>query len=61
LVEPGSEPALTRGLAQLIENSDRGRRLAAAARRRVEEQFSFARRMEKIVAIYDEVLGRNPS
>ena len=60
-VEPGSEQALTSGLAQVIENHDLGRRLAAAARRRVEEQFSFARRMEKIVAIYDDVLGRNAS
>jgi hypothetical protein len=42
----------------LLVDSARCRRLSAAARRRVEEQFSFARRMEKIVQIYDEVLER---
>jgi glycosyltransferase involved in cell wall biosynthesis len=58
LVEPGSVDALVAGLMPLLVDSARCRRLSAAARRRVEEQFSFARRMEKIVQIYDEVLER---
>lgn len=58
LVEPGSVDSLVGGLAQLADAPDLCHRLAAAARRRVEEKFSFARRMEKIVRIYDHVLGR---
>jgi glycosyltransferase involved in cell wall biosynthesis len=58
LVEPGSIEPLVGGVARLVESPDLCRRLASAARRRVEEQFSFSRRMEKIVRIYDEVLGR---
>jgi glycosyltransferase involved in cell wall biosynthesis len=59
LVQPGSAQALVDGLTQLLRDSALAERLSAAARRRVEEQFSFARRMEKIVRIYDQVLGRN--
>jgi glycosyltransferase involved in cell wall biosynthesis len=46
------------GISRLLDDKFLRERLSAAARRRVETEFSFARRMEKVVAIYDEVLGR---
>jgi len=57
LVEAGSVEALARALAQLTSDAGLRRDLAAAGRRTVERSFSFRRRMERIVAIYDEVLG----
>jgi glycosyltransferase involved in cell wall biosynthesis len=61
LVEPGSVDCLTEGIARLCTDELLANRLAQAARSRIEDQFSFARRMEKIVRIYDEVLQRNAS
>lgn len=58
IVEPGSIAALVEGISRLLDDKFLRERLSAAARRRVETEFSFARRMEKVVAIYDEVLGR---
>lgn len=58
IVEPGSAEALSGGIRRLAEEPALRDSLAAGARRRVEERFSFARRMEKIVSIYDAVLDR---
>jgi glycosyltransferase involved in cell wall biosynthesis len=58
LVQPGSTIALTEGIRRLLDDQLLRERFSTAARRRVETEFSFALRMEKIVAIYDEVLGR---
>ena len=58
IVEPGSTAALVDGLRRLAGDAALRQRLSAAGRQRVEREFSFARRMEKIVAIYDEVLAR---
>jgi hypothetical protein len=32
-------------------------RLASAARARIEREHSFARRMQKMIALYDQLLG----
>jgi glycosyltransferase involved in cell wall biosynthesis len=58
IVEPGSTVTLVEGLRHLLDDAALRQRLSAAARERVEREFSFARRMERIVAIYDAVLGR---
>ncbi|MFM7846147.1 MAG: glycosyltransferase, partial [Planctomycetota bacterium] len=57
LVEPGDTAALERGLRQLLDDPDQARQMGIAARQRVEEKFSFQRRMEKIARIYREVLS----
>jgi glycosyltransferase involved in cell wall biosynthesis len=59
LVEPGSVQALAEGLKRLLGDPGLAERLAIAGRQRVEEKFSFSRRMEKVVRIYDQVLGRS--
>jgi glycosyltransferase involved in cell wall biosynthesis len=61
LVEPGSVDCLAEGITRLCTDELLANRLAQAARSRIEDQFSFARRMEKIVRIYDEVLQRSAS
>jgi glycosyltransferase involved in cell wall biosynthesis len=60
LVEPGSATELEDGVRRLIADPALAARLAAGARRRIEQSFSFARRMEKVGAIYKSALqGRN--
>jgi glycosyltransferase involved in cell wall biosynthesis len=61
LVPPQDMPAIKGALVQLLDSPARRQDLAAAARARIEEKFSFARRMEKIVGIYNEVLCRTNS
>lgn len=55
LVDPGSVEELERGLRQVVGDGALRARLADAARRRVEAEYSFARRMEKVVEIYDRL------
>jgi glycosyltransferase involved in cell wall biosynthesis len=57
LVAPGDTAALERGLRQLLDHPEQARSMGLAARQRVEEKFSFQRRMEKIARIYREVLS----
>lgn len=59
IVEPGDRAALTRGIERLVDSPELRDRLARAGRQRVETDFSFARRMEKVVQIYERVLGRS--
>ena len=58
LVAPGDEAALASALNRLLGDANLRQRLVAAGRATVEARFSFTRRMEKVVAVYDEVLGR---
>ncbi|HWQ56626.1 MAG TPA: glycosyltransferase family 4 protein [Bryobacteraceae bacterium] len=51
LVPPGDEPALARAIARLITNQDLARQLAAAARRRAVESFSFNAQIDALVAV----------
>jgi glycosyltransferase involved in cell wall biosynthesis len=60
LVEPGSVDGLAGALLRLLRDADLRARLAAAGRRTVENDYSFAARMEKIAGIYDSLLGRPP-
>jgi len=59
LVEPQSIDELADALRRLVEEAPLRERLAAYARRVVEEEFSFERRMEDVAGIYDAVLDRN--
>jgi glycosyltransferase involved in cell wall biosynthesis len=57
LVEPGDVEALTAALAALLGDAELRRRFASAGRRTVEDRYSFARRMERLAALYDGMLG----
>ena len=50
--------ALTDGIRQCLVSVDRRRDLAAEGRRTIEERFSFARRMAKIVELYRSLSPR---
>jgi glycosyltransferase involved in cell wall biosynthesis len=60
LVQPGDAAALAAGLAELLSDEPLRQRLSAAARSVVEERYSFARRMERLAGLYDEVLNESP-
>ncbi len=55
LVEVGSVAALEKGLEQVARDAALRQRLARNARVRVERELSFARRMQKVVAVYDRL------
>jgi glycosyltransferase involved in cell wall biosynthesis len=57
LVEPGSAEALAGALGRLLAKPDLRGRLAEAGRRTVQERYSFAARMQRVRAVYDELLG----
>lgn len=57
LVEPGSVDQLAGAIGELIDNPNQRAALAAAGRQTIEDRYSFRRRMEKIAAIYDELLN----
>jgi len=52
VVSPDSSEALHDALLQCCQSESLRQRLAQAARRTVEEQFSFERRMQKVVEVY---------
>ena len=56
LVEPGDVAALSRALREALADPERGRRMGAAGRRRVEAQFSWDRIAEKTLAVYGEAI-----
>jgi glycosyltransferase involved in cell wall biosynthesis len=58
MVEPGSASALAAGLRRLAADPALRQAIAASARARLQERFSFDQRMKKIVRIYNEVLQR---
>jgi glycosyltransferase involved in cell wall biosynthesis len=55
LVQPGSGEALVQALVRLVRTPGLGASLAAAARRRAETDLSFATRMRRVEAIYDDL------
>jgi glycosyltransferase involved in cell wall biosynthesis len=59
LVKPGSVECLADGIDRLASNPELRARLACSARRRIEQSYSFERRMTRIAAIYDHLLGRD--
>jgi glycosyltransferase involved in cell wall biosynthesis len=56
LIEPASVRSLTEALARLLADSALRIRLRQAARRTIEEHYSFSARMQKIGALYDKLL-----
>ncbi len=59
LVPPGDTDALTDALHRLLSDADLQSRCRAAGRATVEVHYSFARRMQRLRAIYDELLTCN--
>lgn len=59
LVEPGSADALAAGISRVLGDPNGRAALAAAGRRMVVEDYSFSTRMQKVRAVYDELLQRN--
>ncbi len=57
VVAPGNEPELAAGLRRLLTDAPLRSRLAAQGRRTIEERYSFRARMEKVRALYDELLA----
>lgn len=60
LVRPGDTAALAAGLTELLNDDEMRQRLGVAGRRVVEERYNFARRMERLAALYDEILNESP-
>ena len=52
-VPSDSADALAGGLRRLIEDAELRRQLADAARGRIEAEFSFRRRMERMAEVYE--------
>ncbi len=59
LVEPSSAQSLTEAMVRLLADSTLRIRLRQAARKTVENKYSFPARMQKIRALYDELLIRH--
>jgi len=59
LVEPNSAESLANGMLQVLREANQRLERVAAARARIVESYSFQRRMERMVAVYDRVLGRD--
>jgi glycosyltransferase involved in cell wall biosynthesis len=58
LVPPADLPALTVAMDKLLGDEATRNRLSQAGRQTIESRFAFSRRMERVVAVYDQVLGR---
>lgn len=56
LIEPGAVEPLVEAVTLLKNQEDLRQNLARAGRRTIETRYSFAHRMEKVAAIYDELL-----
>lgn len=57
LFPAGDQQALTDAMARLLCDRPLRLRLGAAGRKTIEQQYSFAQRMQKIRDVYDRVLG----
>ncbi|MCW8984646.1 MAG: glycosyltransferase family 4 protein [Thermoanaerobaculales bacterium] len=57
VVPPQNPEAMATALARLIEDPDLRQRLGSAARRRVVEHFSTEKRIDKLEALYRELVG----
>jgi glycosyltransferase involved in cell wall biosynthesis len=57
LVESGDQSALAGAIRDLLGDAAERRRLGQAGQATVAERYSFARRMEKLAGIYDQLLG----
>lgn len=58
IVPVGDPDALAAGISRILDDRVQSRAMAQAARQTIEQRFSFRKRMEKMVAIYDRMLQR---
>jgi glycosyltransferase involved in cell wall biosynthesis len=56
LIPPGDAPAFAAALRDLIENPSRAAEMGRSARRRAEEQFCLAQQVDRLLAVWSEVL-----
>lgn len=61
LVDPGDVEALANRMLCLSADATRRRQMGLAARRRVEQDFSLNRMVDRTVGIYQEILSLGPS
>ena len=59
LVQPGSVDELTQALGRLLSDVELRQRLRQAGRETIVQRYSFSARMDKVRAIYDDLLGYN--
>jgi rhamnosyl/mannosyltransferase len=59
LVPPGDSAALAAALAELQSDGDTSRRLGEAARRRFAGHYARERMIERLLAWYEDVMGRH--
>jgi glycosyltransferase involved in cell wall biosynthesis len=57
LVPPGDDAALAQAIVRTLTQPDLRSQFAAAGRRTIDARYSFAVRMKKIAAVYDDLLG----
>jgi glycosyltransferase involved in cell wall biosynthesis len=60
LVPPDSVEELAGAMQKLMKEPELRKKLADAGRATIEHDYSFQRRMERVAAIYDQVLDRSP-
>jgi glycosyltransferase involved in cell wall biosynthesis len=60
LVEPNDVDSLSKAVAELQADELLRAGYAAAARRTIEDRYSFAARMERMTRVYDGLLGTTP-
>jgi glycosyltransferase involved in cell wall biosynthesis len=58
LVPVNDVPALTEALSRLLFDKTLAEKLAAQGRETIESRFSFAARMERVCAVYEELLAK---
>jgi glycosyltransferase involved in cell wall biosynthesis len=61
LVPAQDDAALAEGLLGVLDDPARRERLGAMALRRVSEQFTQARMVDRLTSVYDELVGSPPS
>jgi glycosyltransferase involved in cell wall biosynthesis len=57
IVPPASASALAAAIERSLADREAATRRASAARKRIEEELSFERRMQRVEAIYEEILA----
>lgn len=58
LVPAGDPDALARAIRSALSDRERASEKAADGRRRIEEQFSFSLQAARLMAVYDDAVGR---
>lgn len=58
LVPVSDVPSLTKALSRLLTDKALAERLATKGRETIENKFSFAARMERVCAVYEELLAK---